>query len=185
MAQLDRGRLAKYHGMEVTLTLSIPGASEGDDNGDDAAACVSVSAPDALLADLNAGGSPPENCSMGSGGDGHLLSFSVHTPDHLPHDWCSNGTHLRLSYKETPDWVVQLSTADRELVARHLLCTSAFLFVLVVMILVYALFRIWTARGGGRGGASSSALSPTTAPNSTKTSGDGRGDLQLLPQDIE
>lgn len=168
MDHLDRGRLAKYRGMTVEVTLALPAspaaaaAASGDED-----VCLGVRAPAELLSDLNAG-SAPDNCTLPSP-SGAAFPFVSHTKDHLPPSWCANGTAMQLTYEEQPDWVVYLSQADKDLVNLHLLCTSAFLFALGATAIALAAFR-------GCGKPAGPAWS------ATKTSGDGRGDLELLPQ---
>ncbi len=195
MDHLDRGRLAKYRGMNVTLTLSLPAASAYEDDVDREDACVGLLAPEFLLADLNSG-KAPDGCTLPSPADASVraLSFETHTADHLPPDWCSrNGSvAMELSYEERPEWVVHLSRADQRLVSLHLLCTSIFLFALGMLAALVAACRgiVRHAAASAAAGASTSAgvnMQPTTAAaataNMSKNVGDGRGDMQLLPQD--
>ncbi len=204
MDHLDRGRLAKYHGMTVQMALALPGVgnwtnSNNSNNRDrDEYACVGLTAPSQLLSDLNLGSSP-DSCQPSSSSD-LSLSFETHSADHLPSGWCpvdSSSMPMRLSYyEERPDWVVYLSEEDRRLVHLHLAATSAFLFALGAAAVVVAALRSACgqrrpplppqaiAAGLEAGGGGMSPPPPTQQPSRTtkKSSSDGRGDMQLLPQ---
>ncbi len=147
MDHLDRGRLAKYHGMTVTLTLNLPTPTHSD--GGDRLACVGLTAPSSLLNDLNAG-SAPNSCSQHSSPSSSVLSFETHSRDHLPPGWCSSAANdsvaMELTYEERPEWVVYISGSDRRLVSLHLACMSAFLFALGAVAVVMAFFG--ACRGG-------------------------------------
>lgn len=69
------------------------------------------------------------------------VSFSTHTVDHLPDDWCKNGTSVALTYEEQPKWRVYVSLEDRALIRYHMLAMSGFLFALSAVVFVGAFFR--------------------------------------------
>lgn len=160
---LDRGRLGKYKGMSVELTLHLPGSHEISEDADQHDICIKVAGPDELIDDLNSGQSPP-SCAMKT--SEHTVTFLTHTKDRLPHRWCENGTAMELTYELQPQWIVYISEADKDLINMHLLTMSAFLVALGFMVSFCAFFKSnKSSQGFSRGMA------------------DSRGDMQMLSQD--
>jgi hypothetical protein len=161
---MDRGRLGKYRGMTVELTLNLTVAPS--DLRQHQNVCINVAGPRVLLDDLNEGHAPG-GCS--SVEVGTAVSFATHSKEHLPANWCSNKTSMELTYEQQPDWVNYVSAGDRNLIHLHLLCTSAFLFVLAASVLLVILFN---------------GLKQQRGSSAVKSVGEGRGDGGhfLLPQ---
>ena len=165
---LDRGRLGKYKGMSVALTLRLPGQKEASTIGEQHEICVQVEGPAVLLDDLNLGGGPG-NCTIQEVGNPSkkMVSFVTHTKDNLPAGFCEDGTVMELTYELQPQWIVYLTDTDKELVSIHLMCMSAFLVALGAVIAVVTAFKA--------GNGNKSALARTLES-------DGRGDMQMVSQ---
>jgi len=109
-------------------------------------------------------------CSIGEKEE--VKEFLVHTKTHLPHSWCSSmnsSTKFEFWYQGREDWATLLTQEDRAVMVRHLVGTSIVLFCGAFIILLYA------AVSGGL----------TSRRIQSKSSSDGRGDMQLLATDQE
>ena len=152
MNHMDRGRLNMYHGMVLDLTFYF---------GQKGKVCLEITGPKQLISDLNLGNKPGE-CVVPPKKEKEE-TFAANSKDHLPHQWCANGTAMNLVYELRPDWIVYVQPRDKDLIKLHMLCTSAFLFVLAVGLIVAALCRM--------------------SNNVRKTLGDDRGDMVPLSRD--
>jgi len=141
ISDMDRGRLGRYKGMELSVTMALSDPNSAARSADGTVTlCLYVAAPSALLNDLNSG-LKPANCSMEPtfplqpNGVLHT-SFATRSRDHAPSpDWCSNGTDMTLTYEEHDEWSVYLSPEDRQVINMHLLSMSAFLFALASVVM--------------------------------------------------
>jgi hypothetical protein len=138
IADMDHGRLGRYRGMKLSVTMALSDPDSAVKSADGTVAlCLHVTAPTTLLSDLNSG-LTPGNCSMDPWQANDVLhtSFVTRSRDHTPTpDWCGNGTDMTLTYEDHDEWSVYLSTEDRQVINMHLLSMSAFLFALACVVM--------------------------------------------------
>ncbi len=133
MNHMDRGRLHAYRDLEVDLAIYFGGDSED--------ICLEVTAPKRLIDDLNKGHAPGKCAAVNRATP--AWTFESHSSDHLPHDWCQGNQSqpLTFNYEPQADWVVYVKPEGRDLIKLHLMCTSAFLFVLAFVMVAFAALR--------------------------------------------
>ena len=171
MRHLDKGRLGRYHGVFVNLSLTLP---QVDDRKDQDLICIHIEGPSNLIDELNSGVSP-EKCHMSDDPAVPKVSFKTHTKQNLPADWCADGSAMTLTYDAQPEWTVYVTKSDKELIYLHLMCSSAFLFVLAVSVVIVACLR----------GFTSGVKTVNRRGDVMKSMGDDRGDMQMLSQSYE
>jgi len=99
---------------------------------------------------------------------GPSSQFLVHPPKHLPHSWCSKGTPFALKWPSPPSWATHLTPEEKQVSVSHLLIASGVILLSVIIITVcVGVSRNKDLRTRSRSG------------------GDGRGDMQLLPTQLE
>lgn len=97
------------------------------------------------------------------------IGFDTHSVDHMPEDWCDNGTRVAMTYEEQPNWSVYVSDSDREIITFHLMAMSGFLFAMAFVGVLTILLKGFGTNGKGGGSAST-----------RKSVGDVRGDMELV-----
>ena len=95
------------------------------------------------------------------------IHYDTHSIDHMPDDWCDNGTRVQMTYEEQPDWSVYVSDSDREVITFHLMAMSGFLFAMAFVGILSIFLRGFGTKGSGPG-------------SMRKNIGDGRGDMELV-----
>jgi len=192
LSHMKKASFAKYEGMHLELTFALPAAAVVVEDGepslmediDDEVAgdrtqnvCVLLSAPTAILGDLDMSKQKPENCTLPTAKLSKTVEFVTHSKERLPHEWCSdaNDTRMTLTYELQPVWAVVVSDDDKQIMRMHLFATSAFVFLAAAVVLITTAWRSRTK-------ARMKLRSHGTGMAITKGASDGRGDLEMLPR---
>jgi len=131
-------------------------------------ACLRISGKKEVLKDLQVNATSSGCFTDPSSSSVRPHAFKAHNTFHLPSSWCSEPNTMMSVSPKVEDWdKTFLTEEDRGLMVGHLV-SSAVLLALVVLILL-----LWAAVKGGT----------DTRTVSTKSSEDGRGDLQLLSKE--
>jgi hypothetical protein len=67
--------------------------------------------------------------------------MSVRPKGHAPESWCKHGAVAHAKHKFDPRLTVMLSSAEQSIINLHLMYTSYFMFVMVIMWVCYALVK--------------------------------------------
>jgi len=189
LSHMKKASFGKYEGMHLELTMALPAAAkveneepslmeDKDVDGEKTQnICVLLSAPTAILADLDMSKQKPENCTLPTTRHSKTVEFVTHSKERLPHEWCSgaNDTRMALTYETQPVWTVFVSSEDKQRIRMHLFATSAFVFLAAAVVLVTT---AWRSRTKTR----LKLRSHGTGMTMTKGASDGRGDLEMLPR---
>jgi len=154
----DMGRQVPHRFKEEHLVLTFALDSAAVDYSSNLL-CVNVNAPKSILENVNSGRDLPENCSLHA--NKNKDSEIVHLPStsaEYEAGWCEDGQVFRLELEPLSSWTVAITRSDQALIHVHLMVTSAFLFVLVGVVLLSVFVRgLFSSK---RQQASSSAHQP-------------------------
>jgi len=130
----DMGRKVphEYKSHRIVVSFVLDPAESTDR---DPTLCLKINAPKFLLKDVNSGRNLPsqDNCSLPS------EDITVHLPSTSAEygvGWCDEGRVFKMELESQPSWTVAINGDDQALIHLHLMVTSAFLFVLVGIILL-------------------------------------------------
>ena len=103
--------------------------------------CVNMEAPLHVLQEMNSAPSLPENCSLPTVPESSTISLSSISGDHLPPKFCDKGLIFQLPFETRPTWTVLIDGQDQAMIHMHLMVMSAFLFVLVGLLVTFIFVR--------------------------------------------